>query len=224
MKSNPQSSGSRTRGIFRGAGLLPIIALLFIHSQFARAQSSVAPDAMRRLPPLTSVTTSSRRTSPADVVRATSPHSALPGITVGQVQTFPRGSAAQGIQPYSTVANHTGGDIQLTSALVAPAASVVPMRRLPPLTTVFSASSRGPARPGLPAHISREAPGSRSPTAVARVLPGSLAISGRAVYLGVPPQPATSAGDLSAVGLSTLHPGGLMPKMQPSPISQMPPR
>jgi hypothetical protein len=223
MKSNPQSSGSRARDVYRGAGLLPIMALLFLQPQFARAQSSSAPGAMRRLPPLTSVTTSSRRTS-QDIVRSLSQNSTMPSVTVGQVQTFPRGSATQGAQPFSTVANHTGGDIQLTSALVAPAASVVPMRRLPPLTTVFSASSRGAARPGLPAHISGEAPGSRSPTAVARVLPGSLAISGRAVYLGVPPQPATSAGDLSAVGLSTLHPGGLMPKMQPSPISQSPAR
>ncbi len=94
------------------------------------------------------------------------------------------------------------------------------VRRLPPLTTVIMAPSRGTTRRATPAHIGAEPPGSRPAGGVARVLPGSLAVSGRAVYLGVPPQPADASSDPVDLGRATLRPPGLLPRDLPSPINR----
>jgi len=84
------------------------------------------------------------------------------------------------------------------------------------LTSVYGAPHSERGRRLSPAHIRDQGALGRRVDGVATVLPGSSAL-GKAVFLGVPPEPAESAGDLSAVGRSTLRPRGRLPSTIASP-------
>ena len=114
--------------------------------------------------------------------------------------------------------------IQLTGATSVPTSGNYVVRRLPPLTAVYDSGNQSVTRRMSPAHIRDQEVSNRRQDGVATVLPGSSAIMGKAVYLGVPPQPAENAGDLNAVGRSTLRPRGRLPSTVASPWQGTVPR
>ena len=92
------------------------------------------------------------------------------------------------------------------------------VRRLPPLTTVFMAPSRGTTRRATPAHIGAEPPGSRPAGGVARVLPGSLAVSARYIWACRRSQPTPVV--IRLTWAARRRPPGLLPRDLPSPINR----
>jgi hypothetical protein len=182
----------------------------------AQAQESDETLRVRRLPPLT---TSVR--SHADTPRTS------PTATNRLAASWPdRQSLPAAFVPQRN-ANKVGSGIQLMSAVqggALPTDGLLQARRLPPLTTVLYRTDQLKKRPSSPAHIMAELAEGQVRDGDARVLVGSSTVSHRAVYLGLPPQPAATAGELENddVGRSTLRPPGLLPRSIPSPAARQP--
>jgi len=179
----------------------------------ARAQTIDMPSTVRRLPPLTS-----GMSAPSTAARS------LPRTTPSGPASEP--SSVDAMRALPRQRDHAALDreyVQQTSAIgaAAPASAGdgLRVRRLPPLADPLAGSLRRADRPASPAHITAEPAGSRPATGASRVLPGSFTIARRAVYLGAPPQPAVTPGDLGDVGRSTLRPPGQLPRSVASPIT-----
>jgi hypothetical protein len=194
------------------------IALLCgaVWAELAQAQESDETLRVRRLPPLT---TSVR--SHADTPRTS------PTATNRLAASWPdRQSLPAAFVPQRN-ANKVGSGIQLTSAVqggMLTTDSSLRARRLPPLTSVLYRMDQLKKRPSSPAHIVSELADGKVRDGDARVLVGSSTVSHRAVYLGLPPLAATTAGELENddVGRSTLRPPGLLPRSIPSPAARQP--
>ncbi len=185
-------------------------ALVTIDSNSAAAQSPALGDLLRvrRLPPLAAV----------------SPQTATRAARLGQ--TTKNGGAASlicaaidvqssAVKRSLTIPDH----VQLAGAVESPPSQTdaSAVRRLPPLIGVRQTTTSRERTP-MPAHSPLADVLAHKPDGLARVLPGSAAVSGRAIFLGPPPQPATTDGTPITLGRRTLHPPGRLPSEVPSPV------
>jgi hypothetical protein len=195
------------------------LAILFgsLAAMSVGAQEIDTDSLLRRLPPLTVAATVPAQSALA----ATSPaHAKLSDNSVATSSAARTDAdAIRAIAFAPSDAARAGQQVQRTNAIgdvLTEADGKLCVRRLPPLADARISPVRRTDRARSAAHISGEPTGSRPADGASQVLAGSFAVAHRAVYLGIPPQPAMDS-DLGDLGRSTLRPPGPLPRDVPSP-------